>query len=300
MKLLLLILPVFYFLFQSNPGRIRPMHSGIDTPIVGILLNDQTEQDTNTTTPPDTIPASSGPRNNLLMEELYNDGTLHTLISGYKQTGGSCCLWSQNLSDSVFNSPDSSMRFEVRRDDPFIANSPRSEENIQSKFEPALNFERWYGLKIFFPTDYLRDQAAEIVTQYHDYGSTGSPPVAMWTQSDHLKLALFGAPYQDYGLIPKGTWVSFVYHIIWDTDPADNGAAEGLIEIWMNGVKMTTKAGANTPGGLLYGNYMKIGIYKWPWGHLDRYVSDIDRRILFIDDWRIGSALATYNDVVPD
>lgn len=297
MKPLIFILSLLLFIYATKkaPGPVGYYHGYADTSILGPVFPDQGQEpiDTNLLPPPDTTSGSIGPRNHLLMEELYNNLPLDPLIKGYNQPGGDCCAWSQELSDTMFNTSPTSMRFDVRSTDPLIAGSPRSEDNIVSNFEPALNFERWYGVALGFPMNYLKDVSPEIVTQLHALDSS-PPPVAIWTLNDHIYFAYKGGSLQDYGLIPKGTFVSFVFHVIWDTD----GTHGGLIEIWMNGVLRTQRFGANSPPGLASGPYMKVGPYCWKWSHAG-YVSVINTRVLYVDDWRIGDALATYSDVAP-
>lgn len=305
---LIIVLPALWFLYHTNsPGSFIPRnnYTYADTPIVGLVGTDQIENDTNTLPPPDTLPIPpSGPRSNLIFEELYNDPFIDQKVKGFQETGGSCCAWSQVLSDSFYNTAPTSNRFEIRLTDPYVGGSHRSEDNYQSNGEPILNFERWFGFKVYFPVGYTRDVAPEIFAQLHA-ADTNPPPVALWTQNDRISFAYNGGNNQDYGPIPKGTWVSFVIHVIWDTDPAVNLVGEGLIEIWMNGVKKTQQSGKNSPGGLQYGPYPKWGIYKWAWAHLavngqGNYVTNIDVRSLYIDDVRYGTAMATYADVVPD
>lgn len=308
MKILAFILPVLWFLYhsQTQPGsfRHRYNYSYSDTPIVGPVVHDQNEVDTNTAPPPDTIPIPpSGLRHDLIFEELYNDLPIDSKVKGFQESGGSCCLWSQALSDSFYNTAPTSNRFEIRLSDPFVGGSHRSEDNYQSNGEPLLNFERWFGFKVYFPVGYTRDVSPEIFAQLHAADSN-SPPVALWTNNDRISFAFNGGSNQDYGAIPKGSWVVFVIHVIWDTDPAVNLVGEGLIDIWMDDVKRTSRSGMNSPAGLAFGPYPKWGIYKWPWAHLavnnqGSYVTNIDVRSLYIDDVRYGTALSDYASVRP-
>lgn len=264
--------------------------------VVGPVIPDQNDEDTITTPPPDTIPTSSGPRNNLIFEELYNSLPLHPKVLGFQTSGGSCCIWSQALKDTFFNTSPTANRFEIKITDPLTGGSHRSEDNYPSNGEPVLNFERWFGMKVYFPTNYLNDRSPEAFVQFHA-NDNNPPPVALWTLNGNIYFAFNGGAVQSYGAIPKGSWNSFVFHIRWDTDGTHGG---GLIEVWMNDVLRTQRFGNNSPAGLTYGPYPKWGLYKWPWIHLDRYTTDIDDRVIWIDDVRYGSALATYSDVVPD
>lgn len=297
LSILFLALFVAVLMSSRKTFELSPNYRyGVDTPIVGLVYPDQIEIDTNSLPPTDTIPTSSGPRNNLIFEELYNDASIDPKVKGFQTSGGSCCAWSQVLSDSFFNTSPTSNRFEIRITDPLVGGSHRSEDNLQSNGEPVLNFERWLGEKVYFPVGYTKDRSPEAFTQFHA-ADNNPPPVALWTLNDNIYFAFNGGiSGPSYGAVPKGSWVSFVFHIRWDTDGTHGG---GLIEIWMNGVLMTQKVGNNSPPGLAYGPYPKWGIYKWPWIHLDRYTTDIDVRSLYIDDVRYGSALATYSDVAP-
>lgn len=188
-----------------------------------------------------------------------------------------------------------SARIECNKTDPDIGASKRSEINRASSGEPTGAFERWYGGSWFLPTSWVNDTAPEIIVQWHEYTGTASPHFAIWSKSSHFWLAVDGIPTIDLGAYTLNAWTDFVFHMKWDSTSA------GTFEMWKNGVKVTLpsniSAGANMPNQA-HGPYLKCGIYKWYWKHYPDQ-SQTTQRIIYIDELRIGSALATYNDVAP-
>jgi len=71
---------------------------------------------------------------------------------------------SQLISDSVKKNGKKSVRVEIK-----LANI-LGDKGIRSEFAflPEANPERWYGLSIFAPPNYLPDPEPEIVTQWHN------------------------------------------------------------------------------------------------------------------------------------
>jgi hypothetical protein len=185
-----------------------------------------------------------------------------------------------------------STRYELRKTDGDVAGSKRTEALRISKDETTPYVERWYGVSYYLPSDYVYDAAPEIVTQWHTT-SGGNPPLAVYTQYGQWRIVQFGSVATPLGNYERGKWTDFVFHVKW------NYGSGGLIEVWKNGVKVCTKYGKNIYSGLSYGAYMRTGIYKWPWKYSSSYNSSTTKRIMYVDDVRIGNSYATYNDVAP-
>lgn len=183
------------------------------------------------------------------------------------------------------------VRYELRKTDGLIGYGKRTETCRYSKGEPLGKLERWYAASYYLPSDYVSDAAPESITQWHT--NIGSPPLSLWTQNGQWRITRFGNKQTIVGNYEKNRWVDFVFHVKWST------AADGLIEVWKNGVKVYTFTGVTMYAGTEAGAYMRTGIYKWPWNPTSKIVSTTTKRVLYIDDVRIGNQYATYRDVAP-
>lgn len=180
-----------------------------------------------------------------------------------------------------------STRYELRKTDASVGGNKRAETRRASNDEPTLQ-ERWYGASIYLPSDYVYDQAPELLFQLHDLSSS-SPPFAIWTKAGQWEIVQFGNQETKLGVYEKDKRVNWVVHIKWSM------GSDGLVEVWKDGAKVLTKPGKNS--NYLTGCYLKTGIYKWPWGASQS--SSTIKRIVYIDDVRIGNQFSNYNDVSP-
>jgi Polysaccharide lyase len=185
----------------------------------------------------------------------------------------------------------SSLRFELRKTDGDIGWSKRAEASRYTKSEPSQKCERWYGESIYLPSDYVTDPAPELVTQWHT--DAGSPPLALWTHNGKWRITMFGNQQTTIATYEKNKWVDWVYHVKW------SAGSDGLVEVWKDGVKVFTKTGANIYSNSIGGAYMRVGVYKWVWKSGSNPASTTTKRIMYVDEVRIGGELATYNDVAP-
>ena len=256
---------------------------------------------TTTTTTGGTTTTTGGTttRTNLLFDFTTEPSSALTLFAQNSLTNwnsiGACCSYSVQRSSDYSRAGSYSTRYELNSTDADVASSKRAEASRYSYDEPSGNIERWYGASYYLPTDYVTDAAPELLTQWQSTKGV-SPPLALWTSNgkwlivQNLDAGASQTTVSDYA---KGGWTDFVFHVKWST------GSDGLIEVWKDGVKVFTKSGINTYTGITAGNYMKVGIYKWPWKKTDTYNSTTTRRIIYADEIRIGNALATYNDVKP-
>jgi len=182
-----------------------------------------------------------------------------------------------------------SAKYTLNKTDGDVGGSKRTETNRSQYDEPVLKMERWYAASYYLPNEYVSDKAPEILMQWHT--DKGSPPLALWTMTGQWRIVKFGNQSTTIGNYERNKWTDFVFHVKWST------GTDGLIEVWKDGVKVYTKAGAtNYADATLI--YMKAGIYKWPW-KTGSYGSTTTQRVVYIDDVRIGNAAATYYDVAP-
>jgi hypothetical protein len=70
--------------------------------------------------------------------------------------------------------------------------------------------------------------------------------------------------------------------------------SKGLIEVWLNGKKMVTLQGANIHNIAKLPKW-KVGICKWDWNGSQR--TDVRKRVLYLDNIRVGSSKATLSEM---
>jgi len=188
-----------------------------------------------------------------------------------------------------------SVRFALEKGDPVINNGTRCE--LSAGLEPK-GAERWYGFSIYLPSAWVYDQAAESVTQWHQHWSIGSsPPLAIvtrrgkWEISQNWEGPYFSnTPIGDY---QRSRWTDWVVHVKW------SAGSDGRLSIWKDGQPVPgfyNKQGKNTYNST-YGNYMKIGIYKWAWSQ--NKPSDVTKRHMYYDALRIADGSGSYAAVAP-
>lgn len=240
---------------------------------------------------------SAGTRQNLI---FHSNNEASTTLSPCYNTSftqwGSLQRYSKTYSVQRVSSPAArcgsySVRFELRKTDGDIGWSKRSEACRYSKSEPQQRAERWYGESVYLPSEYVTDPAPELVTQWHT--DAGSPPLALWTQNGEWRITVFGKYQTKLGAYEKNKWVDWVYHVKWSP------SSDGLIEVWKDGKLVMSRTGANIYSNSIGGAYMRIGIYKWPWKSGSNPASTTTKRIMYVDEVRIGGELATYYDVAP-
>lgn len=200
---------------------------------------------------------------------------------------GECCGYSIERSTDYARAGNYSTRYELNKTDADVALSKRTEAARYSGDEPTLA-ERWYGGS-YFLYNWVTDIAPELVTQWQSkLGS--NPPLALWSNNGKWEAVLFGTTHKYLGATEKNKWTDFVFHVKWST------TSNGLIEVWKDGIKVLSYTGANSYEGYP-GNYMKVGIYKWPWKK--GQTSYTTKRVMYADEIRIGNEFSNYDDVKP-
>lgn len=238
----------------------------------------------------------AGTRKNLI---FYSTNELSTALSPLYNVSftqwASLQRWSRDYSiqrsANFARTGNYSIRFELRKTDGIVGNSKRSEALRYTKSEPLQKSERWYAASTYLPADYATDPAPELVTQWHT--DAGSPPLALWTQNGQWRIVLFGTQQTILGNYEKNKWVDWVYHVKWSP------GSDGLVEVWKNGMKVMTRTGANIYANSIGGPYFRVGIYKWPWKSGSNPASTSTKRIMYVDETRVGGENATYYDVAP-
>ena len=206
------------------------------------------------------------------------------------------------LAEKVKRFGDSAGRFEINKNDPKLYGGHRSE---MAQLTSTTLDEGWYGFSQYFPESYTSDTTEEVVGQWHDQPDIGettarSPSNAIITGNDRLKWMIRwdstrkkldnnseGLLYIDLGRIPKNKWIDWVVHIKY------SHTNTGILEVWMDGVKVIDRK--NLPN--CYNDekypYFKFGVYKWEWGKV------ATQRVIFYDEVKIGDGNSSYEEVKP-
>lgn len=170
--------------------------------------------------------------------------------------------------------------------------------------------ERWYGFSNYLPGDFVTDPLAEKIAQWHevpdwDLGENWrSPPISFGIENGRYYVQVLwaaaavntnnskdGERKVDLGPVDKNKWNDWVFHIRFSYK------SDGILEIWKNKVKVFSMSGPNSFNDQHY-PYFKIGIYKWGWNGWASY-SPEDKRVLYVDEVRIGNRNSNLNEVSP-
>ena len=206
-----------------------------------------------------------------------------------------------------------SARFELKVNDKEIkadgTGSYRSE--IKLFREPAsINVERWYAFSIYLH-NFDIDPVYEVVAQWHstpdvDEGeiAKASPPLALRTVNGQWKITwawdskritfpvgrIQGTGEKIIGDYKINEWTDWVFHI------KRSYKEDGFFEVWKDGVKVIEHTGPNTYNDKK-GVYFKTGIYKPRWDRQNRSLSSTKKRVLLVDEVRVGDENATYESM---
>jgi hypothetical protein len=235
----------------------------------------------------------------IVFEEGFENGNFSPLWLRDKF----CCAHTGVIVNSPVRSGSMAIRFENRKED------NEKHAGMRLPNEPAYS-ERWYGISFLVPEENIPDPAGELYIQWHDrpdwkLGETWrNPPLALSIVNDKISITskwdskpvtvapqYEGSKAWDIGSVQKGVWEDFVFHVKWSYQ------SNGFIEVWRNGTKVIQYAG---PIGYndQAGPFVWIGMYKYH-GTSPFAGSNSTKRVVYIDEFRIGNEKATYNDVVP-
>lgn len=197
------------------------------------------------------------------------------------------------------------LRLELLRTDPEIHRGRRAELVVDAA--AAMHAEYWYGLSVYLPDDWAEDREQDVVAQWHnvpDEGESGlSPPLAIrvrgreWlvtniSDPDPITTArppqrvLYRGPYG------RGRWTDFVVRARW------SHADDGLVQVWIDGDLVADRRGPVTYNDAV-GPKFKVGLYKSGWNDRARRPSDVERRVLFVDEVRAVGPGGGYEAVAP-
>ena len=183
-----------------------------------------------------------------------------------------------------------SARFEIRIDQPLVANGKRSEITIVKGADGDIGKDTWYSFAVYFPSSgYEYDDTREIINQWYQ---DGTPATSIRTQRDQIILESgnTSSNRKKYTVAPieKDKWHTIVMHFI------HSYGTDGLIEFWYDGAKKVTVRG---------GNMYKLALPKWKIGlyksSFKDGTSDVTRRVIYFDNVRVGNQNSTYELMKP-
>lgn len=165
-------------------------------------------------------------------------------------------------------------RFEVRDGDvPEFGGDERAELRAPGVVDVREGDERWYEVQFRFPSSFQNPTSWFVVLQWHAGG--GPPPLALEV-SPAGTLDLVNnrgeAPKKTIGPVRKGSWVKYVLHVKFSTDPA-----VGFAEVYEDGTLVVAKHPRRTMSSA--SAYLKTGIY--------RDVRETSTAVLWQDGFRV-------------
>jgi hypothetical protein len=186
-------------------------------------------------------------------------------------------------------------RFELRDSDPENNNGTRAEIAFPGP-DNTTKPERWYAFAVFFPhKNFDFDSSDDVICQWHQ-GGKATPSLCFRTKANRIKLRIKSRidskEWIDLGAIKKNEWQYYVLHV------KHSSGADGLVEIWRNGVQLVNRSGANMydlNSGVFHMPNWKLGIYKSSWNGSG--VTKVNKRVLYFDAIKIGDAHASYADM---
>jgi hypothetical protein len=185
-------------------------------------------------------------------------------------------------------------------------------------FQFNIGEEYWIGYSVYFPIDFVADVEGngDLVFQIQAAPDPGesyrSPVLVIQIDEDRWRVVsrwdtrdpsppgnnFEGSEdvYEEFFVSDLGKWTDWVFHVKWSWQ------SDGLIEIWKNGILVGDRIGPNCSNDAS-GPYPSLGIYKWCWQNdpPSPYcgITKTDFRLVYHDEFRIGGADSSYEDVVP-
>ncbi len=238
----------------------------------------------------------AGPKSSesiVFLEQFMSDA-VEILHDGFEEDGeGLNIEWQKqtavddHLLSTTFSAPHAGervLRVYVHKDDPYVANGPRSEysspQNIGYFSEGD---EVWLALSVYFPNDYIDDSEYEIIWQLH--GDHNSPGVPFLVRSVGDKLEIMGQGIDNI-TIPKtkGQWMNIAVHHLFSSSNS------GITEAFVNTELVTS--GTNISNMRPDQNiYWKFGMYKSGWKNGNDVNPNVVERTLYFDDVYMGLSL---------
>jgi hypothetical protein len=195
-------------------------------------------------------------------------------------------------------------------------------EGVRQVMRLELGGEYWFGFSVYIPPDFVPDLPGrdEVLFQIHgspDRDNEGNyiedwrnPPFSLRVEEQNWLFRWFadskaitppsGTPdrYTYFNEVsqPLGTdigkWTDFVVNIKFDYSTGGSG----FTTIWKDGELIVDLREPNCFNDY-EGPYPAVGLYKWSWN--GDWESNMESRLFYFDEFRIGDASASYEDVAP-
>jgi hypothetical protein len=231
-----------------------------------------------------TVP-DTGPSQNLIFHETFEGPEPFSAVHN-KEVGD----WDYALQyvDSLVYGGKRSARFEIRDDQPMVAQGKRSEVTVIMGTNEQLTKRAWYSFAVYFPSSFASDTTYDVISQWYYLGS----PVRLLVKRDRILIDV-GCEMESkekivVGDLTRDTWHEFVFQFI------HSASEDGYLAIWHNGEQKVARPGCN-----LYGDSLpkwKVGIYK---SAFESGTSLVKNRVVFFDNIKIGNQNAKYRDMEP-
>lgn len=189
-------------------------------------------------------------------------------------------------------------RFEVKKGQPLVGSAQRvrSEVTIIKGDDPRFTAEIWYAFAMMIPSN--GGESDNVRCAINQWFEDGSDETTIRTHRGRAFLELGTQNYKQFDLFssqtaendssqlsnhPLNEWHEFVFHF------KHSMGADGLIEVWRDGEKIHTIPGPNIHSKL---PKWKIGLYESGMAN-----SNVDHKVIYFDNIRIGKANATLQDM---
>ncbi|ATB40348.1 carbohydrate-binding protein [Cystobacter fuscus] len=161
----------------------------------------------------------------------------------------------------VVSSPDRqsqyALKVTVRKgDDPINASGNRNE--LFHYGNETEGSEYYYKWSTMFAPDFPSANTWQLFTQWHQDGTSGSPPLEFYAWGENIYLRLEGRDDRVVWSAPlvRDQWLDFVLHVKWSSDPE-----VGFVELYYNGELALPQEFTPTLFGGMQ-NYLKQGLYR--------------------------------------
>jgi len=186
-----------------------------------------------------------------------------------------------------FRVEDGAGRFELRKNDPMVAQGKRAELKYTGQ---DLLQEHWVSFRMYLPPDYVADSTQDIITQWQGAVNGRWTSPALTIRTDDGKWRIEGAHFPNGSSVSRelfwsgdhtqdaGKWIDWTFHVNFADD------SNGQLQVWKDGEQIVNDRGVN---GDRHRDslFFKIGMYKQGWA--TGASSSINTRVIKFDDVKV-------------